>query len=193
MDILPIELPADLRPHADVLALAAAAGVELTSGPSFDLVTSWCETMADECGLLTGEHGGSFPFLQLEDALVSLDVLEICDQMDVDEEEATSDAVLIAAMRQRLATLLNEGDLQDEVPLACDITIAGTDSRFVSLCFYLSGADSVMGGPDIEWAGVYRSLDAFREKLRSEGALTSVEEAAAIPDERLVEIWRGIH
>jgi hypothetical protein len=189
----PIGLPEPLKAHADLLVQSAHASVAVPAGPSFDLVTSWCEANAESNGLLTAEHGDSFPCAWLDQELARLDVLEICNRMGVDEDEAQTEGALVAAIRQHLAAIFDFEDLPEDLPYACDVIVSGADGRAASLCFYLTGGDSVMASPDIEWVGVYRTLEEFRESIRSEGAVTSQEEAAAISNARLVERWREIH
>jgi hypothetical protein len=188
--IEPAVVPTSLQSHVDALVQAAIAGVNDPTGPSFDLVTSWCEVHSDDSGFYSGDHGESFPVVWLENELGRCSDDDIESEKNPDDDAPISDVLRVTFVRKRLAGVF-DGSLWDSDmhSMACEIRVAASDTAVASLCFYLSGY-SFGDGPQIEWCGVYRAFDDFRNELRASGALTSLEEAERISDSVLLEHWR---
>lgn len=191
MELEPASFPEHLQPDIDVLVRSAHAGVVEPFGPALDRVSSWCEVHSDDAGIYSGDHGNSLLLVWWESAVAKWSDGEM--QSALDTDLPLSDARRVAFLRSQLAKVL-DGSIGDagDYPIACEIRIASSDARQASLCFFLSGY-SFGAGPEIEWRGVYRSLDVLREELRGHGALTSLEDLAALSDSALIGEWRRSH
>lgn len=184
----PVVLPPDLQPHVDRLILAARRGTNRLLGQSLTLVAAWCQSYD---GLLTGDHGSSFLIVWPTDVASQCADEEIANSEGSELPGHLTDRNRLEFLRGRLAAIFaQEGDDADTHSMGCDIRLRASDGTTASLCFQIAGG-GYMGGPEVEWVGVYNRLAEYRNELREEGAVTSAREAERLSDRALLELLRA--
>jgi hypothetical protein len=188
----PLCVPEHLQPLVDQLVQCAHSGDHMPTGHAFDLVTSWCEAADDGVAVFGGDHGTSFYIVHLQAALSRLDRDTLEFMAKVDDDEPLDDALCAKIVRRHLCNLLGEGDLVEDLSsTGCEILAQATDGTQASLCFLMSGGFDVFTGPDIEWEGVFVSLEQFRKRFSGDGALTQLADLDGISDQALLAAWRA--
>ncbi len=195
----PISVPPHLQAQVDLLVAQALSGIRVPTGPAFDLVTSWYETLDDGATVRAG-GSATLPLVTLEQAAARAtdDTIRWRAMQTNDAEnysiEDVSDVMRIAEVRRHLRDLLGEGDFVEDVPpCACAVIIEASNGQQAILCYSISGDWDPMSGPDIEWEGIRPSTEVWRREHVENGVLTTVAEAEALTDGEILTAWRKLH
>jgi hypothetical protein len=175
--------PLTLSPEAQHLADEAIAALGTRSvldrHPALDMLTSWLEQEGRLIEAITAERHW-LHVLTLEELITRAAGLY---------EGPEERVAIMNYLRERLVRAL-DGDMGfwgEEYPVhvAAPLLGAGSESRVLGFVFERFDEP-------VEWDGLFRSVQGYRNWLQNKGYLTSLEQFAGIPAHIVLGLWARI-